>query len=488
MAFIPNIGQQIGSGIQSFGELQRLQSDRDQQANQLAKNAQFQGLRDAAFTQAPEQANQSIGGGQSPLAAQQLGLGQQAKPMGQTSIGRPALSQAQSLAQLAIQFPEKFEEINKNLGLISQQQKDEASSFSFDLINTPFNQRAVKITERVDLLRSQGRNADDTEGLLTMLEQDQNQSLEAVQIATLGAKDRIDLSQPDKPTTLMQNILATGLSQDSVEFQTAMKDALAKEVKVDSLTSLQKNLVASGFEVGTPEFQAAVQKQLNKPGLVIDLGQKGGIEEAKALAKSRVQRFDNIVAKGDEAQEQLSSLDILDSTDVGTGIFEPFKQSLAEFGEGFGIDTSGLANVAAGQAFTAEAGKVVLRIMATQKGPQTDNDRKNIAKTVSRLGNVPEANVFINSSARAIARRAIEQRNFYQSFLEQNEKLGGASTSWNSFKRDTPMVSQFVKTPNGLPVFFFEFKDTVQNANPGASDADILEAWRSQEAAAKGSK
>lgn len=240
----------------------------------------------------------------------------------------------------------------------------------------------------------------------------------------------------------------------------------------------------AGFFAVTPEGATQI------PGItpvkkvpLVQIG--GGREEQKELAKLRAQDLSTLRAKGSEAEEQITSLNILENIDVSTGAAEPMKQSIANFAEAFGIDASSLADVAQGQAFTAEAGKVVLRVLATQKGPQTDNDRANIAKTISRLGNRPEANVFINNAARATAERTIEQRDFFDNWLDQNDTLKGASSAWNKHKKDTPMVSQFVRNEAGLPVFFFRFRDRVRQANQGASDAQIIEAWKAQELAAK---
>ena len=239
-----------------------------------------------------------------------------------------------------------------------------------------------------------------------------------------------------------------------------------------------------GFFAVTPE--GAEQIPGIKPAKRAPLVQiGGGKEEQKELAKLRAQDLSTLRAKGGEAEQQIVSLNILDNIDVSTGAAEPMKQALANFAEGFGVDASSLADVAQGQAFTAEAGKVVLRVLATQKGPQTDNDRANIAKTISRLGNRPEANVFINNAARATAERTIEQRDFFDDWLDQNDTLKGAASGWNKKKKDVPMISQFVRNEAGLPVFFFRFRDRVKQANPDASDEQIVDAWKSQEASAR---
>jgi hypothetical protein len=395
----------------------------------------------------------------SQLQNQQL-LRQQAEQQAQREQRRLELvgqNTPESQALLAREFPEQAQNIAA------------AQKAQLEALSLPEQNRIKSVV--VGAAEIQGLNPADQ---LRRLE-DRRGRLIAQGLPTQDTDEVIGLinnGQIDEANAMIDQAVNLGRNIGELEAPTAAQT-----------TSLQKNLVAAGLEPGTPEFQAAVIKGMKKAPLV-QIG--GGVkEEQKELAKLRAQDLKSLRAKGDEAEQQITSLDVLDNIDVSTGSAEPMKQAIASFAEGLGIDASSLANVAAGEAFTAEAGKVVLRVMATQKGPQTDNDRKNIAKTISRLGNRPEANVFINDSARGIARRTIEQRDFFNDWLDQNESLKGAASAWNKQKRDIPMVSRFVKTPEGLPVFFFRFRDRVQEANPNASFADIKEAWRNQEEAAR---
>ena len=127
--------------------------------------------------------------------------------------------------------------------------------------------------------------------------------------------------------------------------------------------------------------------------------------------------------------------------------------------------------------------KVTMEIKINLEFNEKMNERIN--ETLSRLGNRPEANRFINDSARAVANRALDQRDFHDAWLDQNDTLKGAASSWNKLKRNAPMVSQHVQDANGLPVFFFRFKERVIEANPGATNDQVLNAWRRQEKEAK---
>jgi hypothetical protein len=217
---------------------------------------------------------------------------------------------------------------------------------------------------------------------------------------------------------------------------------------------------------------------MSKSSTTINLGDKGVGKEQEELAKIRAKQLSQYQEDRDIAIDVNQSLDVLENIDVNTGALEPAKQGLAAFGKAFGIDTSGIANVSAAEAFNAEAKKMVLSVKATQKGPQTDKDENTIASTVANLGNTKEGNQFVINSSRALSNRKIERADFFDNFLDENETLKGANRAWAKFKRSTPMVSSKLKSPLGLPVFFYEFEKKVRNANPDASRADILEAWR----------
>ena len=47
------------------------------------------------------------------------------------------------------------------------------------------------------------------------------------------------------------------------------------------------------------------------------------------------------------------------------------------------------------------------------------------------------------------------------------------------------MISSNLRTPEGLPVFFYKFESDVRNANPDASRTEIIEAWNTQNKGAK---
>lgn len=260
--------------------------------------------------------------------------------------------------------------------------------------------------------------------------------------------------------------------------------------KAPTPSALEKNLIAAGFTPGTPEFEIEAQKFIQKPtGTQVTIGGEKKFKEK--VAEGQAKTYGRIGEEADAAIDANQSLSIMENIDVNTGALEPAKQALAAFGAAFGIDTSGLANVSAGEGFNAEAKRVVLAVKASQKGPQTDKDEATIRDTVANLGNTRAGNQFIIDSARALNNRRIERKEFYDNFIEEaggdfkDESGKTADRAWSEFKRSTPMVSAVRRTPEGLPVFFYKFEESVRNANPDATRAEIIEAWKNPPKGAK---
>ena len=272
------------------------------------------------------------------------------------------------------------------------------------------------------------------------------------------------------------------LSQGQQRFDAAGNVIASGGAKPVATTPLEKNLIAAGFTPGTPEFQAEVVKALNKPSTSITIG--GDKKFQEKVSEGQAKTFGRIGEEADAAIDANQSLDVLQSIDVDTGALEPAKQGMAAFATAFGIDASGLANISKGEAFNAEAQRIVLAVKASQKGPQTDKDEATIRQTVASLGNTKAGNQFIIDSARALNNRRIGRKEFYDSFIEANDgnfkddSGKTADTAWSDFKRKTPMISSKLRTPEGLPVFFFKFESDVRGANPDATRAEIMEAWR----------
>lgn len=423
---VADIGSQLAMGLPLGAQIQQQQLQQDQLAQQQAQQEQLGGL---------------IGGLVTDPASDVI----QFNP--------------QVAADLATQFPDKFEQINTNLGLITEGRKKEALDFSFKVRGTPFEQRQALIQQRAERLQSQGRDPSDTLDLLNLAEKDQNQALDLVQVAALSPEQRVELSQGPEPTTLQRELIAAGLTPGTPEFQQAIMNKLTGVLSPEALS--QKAAIA---EAG---------------GTKVTVGGKAEGKEREEIAKVRAKQFERLIQSGEKAESMLQSLDTLDAIDIDTGALEPGKVALASVVEGLGIDASSLADVGTAQSFKAVSNRLVNDVLNAATGPQTDGDAQRARSTISNLGDSPLAAQFKSNSLRSVALRTIEQRDFIESRVDEGSTFSEARKEWNKFKKQTPALSDAVKNPQtGLPLYFYQFQNLARQRREGITDKEIIAAWR----------
>ena len=283
------------------------------------------------------------------------------------------------------------------------------------------------------------------------------------------------------------NLMRNGLSAEAQKGLPAEYDpnfmsmSLIRAQSMDQILEAPEVVEFGGEQIMYDQGQEVGRADIpdKGPSTVVNLNEAGLTEEQKALAKGRVSRLENIQKQADQAFENIESLQQIRAIDLDTGFGTEARGQIAKVWDALGGDGEALTGIdpADVEKFNAVAMKQVLDVMATQKGPQTDQDAERIKKTATQLGNTREANNFIIDSGLAIANRKIEQAEFYDNYLEQNETLKGADSAWRDFKIRTPMVSDVVKDPNsGAPVFYYQFRDKMRTN--GYQDQDIIEAWR----------
>lgn len=250
------------------------------------------------------------------------------------------------------------------------------------------------------------------------------------------------------------------------------------------LQNERQQLLESGIPESDPrikQYDDKIVKETTKSsGVSVNVG--GEKKEKEVLAETRVKRFDKLAQDAEIAYSQNEQLEIAKNIDVSTGGLAPLKTMASRFTAALGVDpeTVGLDDASNAEAFSGIMSSIVLDKMAAQKGPQTDKDRAHIEKTVAGLSGSPLANKFLISSAIAVNNRKIEQQEFYEDYLDEHDTLKGANKAWREFKQSMPMVSQTVKDPGtGLPVFYYEYRERLREANPGVSDDLIASKWRS---------
>ena len=268
------------------------------------------------------------------------------------------------------------------------------------------------------------------------------------------------------------------------------KPAAVKTIKIfnEATGKNEIRVMESNGQLGGFVGQAPV----TKPTSIVNVG-AGEKSEQKEMGKRLATDFYETQNKGEVGRDMLFSLDKLAAMDdLDTDALAPLRLSVGQLANAVNIPDETIEkylniDISQGQIFIAETASMVLKIMATQKGPQTNEDRIQIQKTIADLGNTPQANRFINNSARAIARRNVDRAEFEQEHYDTTGSAKGATKAWRKSLGGAPMISKYQKSSTGLPLFYHDFVDAVKNEpqNIDVSNKDILAAWKEQEEKAK---
>ena len=203
--------------------------------------------------------------------------------------------------------------------------------------------------------------------------------------------------------------------------------------------------------------------------------------EDSDYGKSLVAEFGGVRDRAAAAQDAINQIGIARAIPVRSGALEPWKASVGAVGEALGFSKDflgkmGLDQATEAQAFNGMIQNLVLTKMQAQKGPQTENDAKRITMTVAALNNTDEARDFLMRSAQALAQRDVEQRTFYENHRAKNKTFDGAAAAWRDHIARTPLLGSNPNTK--LPVFYDEFVQATRQANPSATEEQILSLWR----------
>ena len=295
------------------------------------------------------------------------------------------------------------------------------------------------------------------------------QELELQRMQVMGTEIASLIPEAPKPTALEQQLQAAGLQPGTPEYQRAIRNNVEGILSPEALA--QKQQIASAGKSST-----SVNMNVNSGG---------EDKEREEIAKIDAKQYGQVLEKASNSQETLDNLSQLELIDVQTGALEPAKVAMAAIAEGFGVDASGLANVANAQAYNAVANTLVNKVLNAAKGPQTEQDAARARQTIANLGDSPEGAKFKINAMKALAMRDIEMADFIQSRMDAQRENGEivsfskARTEWNNFKRETPLLSSAVKNPStGLPVFFYEFKENAERKRPGITEQEVIDAWR----------
>jgi hypothetical protein len=354
---------------------------------------------------------------------------------------------AQGIVNLQVQFPE----IAKQLDYARQGQSDIDKQANLD--------QAIKIYAPLEAGNDAGaiRNAE------TLAEAFRNSGDEE------QAKEMDDLAnliKTNRNAAYVQSGLYVAQS-DPETFEKIRKDKLAGEIqpyeieKIKAQTEKARRPSAPLVSIGSPQQETAYLKE---------------------IGKGQAERINRIVAEGENARDSLSTADqLLAFGDINTGTFEPLKATLSATLSGIGVPPAladKVANAGNAQALEAIANTAVNAVLNLAKGPQTEGDAQRAKTTIAALKDDPRAFRFKANTMKAVALRKVEQAEFYNKGVDEKKSPIQINKEWREHIRDIPNISAKVKTDDGLPMYYFQFRERIKERYPDASEGDIEETWR----------
>lgn len=203
-------------------------------------------------------------------------------------------------------------------------------------------------------------------------------------------------------------------------------------------------------------------------------------QEDKDFGAFLVSDFDAVQKAADAAAENLQQLYIQRTLKPETGSLEGIKAAGGALAEAIGLplDEDALAQIESVQSFKAITGNLLAAKLASQKGPQTDDDARRMKETLASIDNVEAANDFILRSSIATETRKVEMSDFAREWKTATGSFDGWRAAWGEFKRKTPLLG--INPTTNKPVFYTEFMEEAAKANPGATRDQLLEMWRNK--------
>jgi spore germination cell wall hydrolase CwlJ-like protein len=112
---------------------------------------------------------------------------------------------------------------------------------------------------------------------------------------------------------------------------------------------------------------------------------------AKEAGKVQANRFNDLVAGGQQAKQMIADVNTLTDLgkNIGTGKTAQVKAVLGPYAEALGVPVKGLSDI---QAYEAIVNRVAPTLRVKGSGAQSDFELKNFLKSLPSLGNTPEGN------------------------------------------------------------------------------------------------
>jgi hypothetical protein len=201
---------------------------------------------------------------------------------------------------------------------------------------------------------------------------------------------------------------------------------------------------------------------------------------SRAAGEAAGKAFGDVIDQGRGAEDELDILRTLRDNPAVTGPTQDARASASALFADLGIPIAKgrLDQIADLGAYKAAVSDLVLKKQLLQKGPQTESDAKRLQQTLAKTTNLRETNELVLGYQIALAERKRMRASFYDEFRVEKGTIDGADRAWREFMKSTPL-SGFNKSTGRL-VFFNDYVEAMQQANPEASEQQIVDHWKGQ--------
>ena len=237
-------------------------------------------------------------------------------------------------------------------------------------------------------------------------------------------------------------------------------------------------LKARGIVEGSPEYNRALDDYIknaanNAPKVEVNNIQAGVDKEQQKLGELRAVRYDDIIRAASASEQLISQLELMGSIPIPEeGILTPFRDVLRKWSFAIGIPLEQetidkIDNVAKFQAVMTD---LLSAKLATQTGPQTDEDARRMMASLASLTNLKDANHFIIQMGIALESRKIEQSEFWVDWEAKHDTTRGAQKAWRAYKQETPLFTRHPDSSRHM--FYSEWKNVMREANRGKENLE----------------
>lgn len=227
---------------------------------------------------------------------------------------------------------------------------------------------------------------------------------------------------------------------------------------------------------GEARVVPGVSPRAQKPLVSID--QRDDTAANKAYGEAEGKAYSDVLQRGQDAQDKAQSLRVLLASTAKTGPTQDIRADANAFFKDLGVPIaqSKIDQITDLAQYKGVLNQTVLTEQLKQKGSQTESDAKRIQESFGKTTNIKEANDLILKYQLALAERESLLSGKAEEYRERTGKIDGWRKELRSYVRDTPLAAKNPKS--GRLVFWNEYLEQMKQANPEATEDEIMGNWR----------